>query len=115
MGSINTALINKIKKPTSSCPPIPTNDLVKSPTKITAELLLKVNACEYPIAFQLFPVTQYRKNSLNTQTNGAARNAHDPNRRKSTDNIAANKPGNTPTMSAMKTIPEYASHGGNPA
>ena len=53
------------------------------------------NACEYPIAFQSFPVIQYLANSVATHTNGAARSALAPNHRSKTEVIAANSPGNT--------------------
>ena len=91
------------------------NEVRRIPPRPPKILMGNSKACEYPIAFQLFPVTQYRRNSVNTQTNGAARKAHEPNLRSKTYNMPANNAGNTPTISATKTIPEYASHGGNPA
>ena len=73
------------------------------------------NACEYPIAFQSFPVIQYLANSVATQTNGTARNANAPNRRRSTDVIAANIPGNIPTTAVTQNSKKYASGHGKPA
>src|SRR5688572_13487491 len=60
------------KNPRNETPPIPAN-----PANC---IVHKLKACEYPIAFQLLPVNQYRKNSVNTQTNGAASIPHEPNR-----------------------------------
>lgn len=73
------------------------------------------NACEYPMAFQLFPVIQYLRNSVKTQMNGAAKKAHVPNLRSRMDKIAANIPGKMPVTAVTQNNRKYARIGGKPA
>jgi len=103
-GKIDADANNAQTKLTRKTPPVGAKDDAKPET-----------ACEYPIAFQLLPVSQYRRNSVKTQTNGANRNAHEPKRRRKNDVIAANKPGKIAATAVTQNRRKYARRGGNPA
>jgi len=92
-----------------------TQDTANTPPVEAIVITVRVNACEYPNAFQLFPVTQYRKNSVATHTNGAASIATEPNLRSNADSTPANIAGNSPATAATQKNNRYATIGGKPA
>src|SRR5687768_1746503 len=74
-----------------------------------------VNDCEYAMAFQLFPVIQYRRNSVKTQTNGASRNAQVPKRRRKIESTKPKIPGKSAATAVTQNSRKYANSTGKPA
>ena len=72
------------------------------PPSEAGDAIGEANACEYPNAFQLFPVIQYLANSVATQTNGAASIATDPDRRSRNASSPAKAAGNSPAAAATQ-------------
>src|SRR5690606_35152673 len=64
---------------------------------------------------QLFPVSQYRANSVAVQRKGVAKKAMGPKRLTMTPVTAANTAGNTATIIVTHSSRTYASTVGNPA
>jgi hypothetical protein len=111
-----SALINTLSGKARAVLKATTRKLASKVPPIGTQLLsIPTNACEYPIAFQLFPVSQYLNNSEETQMKGAATMPMFPNRRNEKDKIAAKSPGKIPTVAVTHSKRKYASAHGKPA